>query len=150
MQLKVYIAGIISGGKPKDVFKYFDDMAKTLKDFGYYVFSPLTGKGVLRTEKVFRSHGYINPISTNHAIVERDRWMVKNSDIIFCDLSGGDIVSIGCTAELAWAHDNGVHSVVVLPEKHVMRHAFILEMADILFTNYNDAMRYMSDLTLDK
>jgi len=146
MNLRVYVAGIISGGKPEDVFNYFDSMKSTFEEFGYDVFSPLTGKGVLRTTKEFMSHGYTNPVSTNHAIVERDRWMVKNSDVIFCDLSGKDTASIGCTAELAWAHDNGVHSVVILPEEHAMRHAFILEMADILFTNREDGIDYMSNL----
>ena len=148
MRLKVYIAGIITGAKTGDVFNYFDNMKKTLEDFGYDVFTPVAGKDMCRTEKnPFGSQQKIEiPQLTNHAIVERDRWMVKNSDIIFCDLSGKDTASIGCTAELAWAHDNGVHSVVILPEEHVMRHAFILEMADVLFNNREDALIYMDSL----
>ena len=146
MKLRVYIAGIITGLTAEDAFKYFDSVKKTLEDFGYDVFTPMSGKDEMRTELRFNPQGHKLPQATKHAIVERDRWMVKNSNIIFCDLSGKDTASIGCTAELAWAHDNGIHSVVILPEEHVMRHAFILEMADVLFDNREDALIYMDSL----
>ena len=148
MKLRVYVAGIITGLTAEEVFKYFDSAKKTLEDFGYDVFTPVAGKDMCRVEKrKFASQQKSKiPQLTNHAIIERDRWMVKNSDIIFCDLSGKDTASIGCTSELAWAHDNGVHSVVILPEEHVMRHAFILEMADVLFDNREDALIYMDSL----
>jgi len=146
MRLRVYVAGIITGTTPEDAFSYFDGIKKILEDFGYDVFTPMAGKDELRVESIFNPEGHKLPQATKHAIVERDRWMVKNSNIIFCDLSGKDTASIGCTAELAWAHDNGIHSVVILPENHVMRHAFILEMADVLFDNREDALIYMDSL----
>ena len=148
--MKVYIAGRISGGKPNEVFEYFDSTCSRLSGFGYEVLSPMLAKEDLRTEKRFMAHGYRTPTTTNNAILRRDHWMVLSSDIVFMNMSDMTDISIGCTAELAWAYDNNKHTVVILPEGNVMEHAFILQMADILFKTYEDAMQYMQYDVRDK
>ena len=143
MKLRVYLAHPISGLSYNDVIAYFESTAKQLTDIGYEVLSPMTGKKELRNELNLRAEGYKNPCSTNHAIVRRDKWCVEHSDVFFLDLIDAQEISIGSTCELAWAYASNVHSIVVLPEESKMRHAFILEMADILYTNHNDAIEYL-------
>lgn len=145
--MKVYIALPISGRAYEEVHllcSYLSDMFKML---GYEVLSPMTAKGILRNELEFRSHGYDNPVCTNHAIFERDKWMVSNCDVIFIDLWHDETISIGCMMELAWASLLGKHSVVLMnPKTPAYNHAFVLEAADIVFHTIGDALDYMGEL----
>ena len=142
---KIYIAHPISGGSATEVYKWFDDTANTLMNFGFDVMSPLLGKGHLRTELKFRAEGYNHPLSTNHAIYERDKWMCERADVVLTDLSGTERVSIGCMMEMAWAAAAGVHTICVMPKENVHRHAFVLEAADIVFETFDEAMTYLEN-----
>jgi nucleoside 2-deoxyribosyltransferase len=145
--LNIYIVHPISGCTGEEVVKYYDDMIEVLKDFGYNTFSPMTGKRQMRTELEFKATGYDNcPITSNHAIIERDRWMVSKADVVFANLTKAGRVSIGSCFELAWAHDKGKHTVVVMEEKNIHRHAFVIESADIVFTTEEDALAYLKEL----
>lgn len=145
--MKVYIALPISGHAYEDIREVFSHLSDTFKFFGYEVLSPMTAKGVLRNELEFRSHGYDNPVCTNHAIFERDKWMVSNCDIIFVYLKGGGDISIGCMMELAWASLLGKHSIVVMGgDGSIYNHAFVLEAADIIFHETREALDYMKQL----
>src|SRR4030067_3414693 len=101
--VKIYLMHQISGLDYDTVVNYFWKTKRQLESFGYIVLHPMTGKSYLRNEIEFKAHGYDNPASTNHAIIERDYWMVKNSDIVLADLRM-DRVSIGMIMELAWAY----------------------------------------------
>lgn len=145
--MKIYIAGPISGKGYDEVMKYF----KTTNDLlskHFEVFCPLNGKGHLRNELEFKAHGYDeHPISTNHAIIERDRWMVDQSDVIYANLTeSGERVSIGTCMELAWGHDKGKHTIVAMNKDNIHRHAFVLEAADIVFETHKEAMEYLRNL----
>lgn len=144
--MNIYLAHPVSGLSYEDVANYYVGMSMLLKQAGYTILSPMTAKECLRTEKKLRAHGYDNPISTNHAIIERDRWMVCKADIVYVNLMNATDVSIGCMMELAWAHDRGKHTVVSVPEDNVHRHAFVLEAADIVFDNHEDAYDYLIQL----
>lgn len=149
--MKIYIAGAISGQTAKDVFTYFKNTAFQLQGLGYTVYSPLLGKGTLfRNEVEFKAEGYDHhPIVTNHAIMERDRWMVSSVDIVYCNLTmAPDRVSIGSMMELAWAHQLGLHTVVAMQRDNIHRHAFVLEAADVPFETTIEAMDYLKDLSL--
>ena len=145
--MKIYLARPISGQSYEVVSKYYHNTAEKLADNGYEVLSPMNGKGHLRTELEFKAEGYKdNPISTNHAIMERDRWMVKTADIVYANLLDAPYASIGTCMELAWAHDSGKHSVVVMDKHNVHRHAFVLEAADIVFETHEAAIEYLIKL----
>jgi nucleoside 2-deoxyribosyltransferase len=138
----LYLAHPISGLSYDQVVDYY---RKAKEDLGlhYDIFCPMTGKGYLRTEINFKAVGYNNPVSTNHAIKERDKWMIKTSDIVFIDLTGADRVSIGCCMELAWADMLDKHSIVVMEKENIHRHAFVLECADLVFETYEEAVKYL-------
>ena len=141
--MKIYLALPISGRGYDDVVEDIFMLKKILENIGYEVLQPMTAKGYLRTEVEFKAHGYDNPVSTNHAIAERDKWMVQQSDIILMDLSQAKSISIGCMMELAWGALLGKHTIVVMGEGNPHRHAFVIEAADIIFSNTDAAIGYL-------
>ena len=144
--MDIYLARPINGYSYLEVMDWYKKTRGELEYF-YTILSPMSNKEALRTETKFRAHGYDNnPVSTNHAIIERDRWMVSRADVVFMDLSNTAEVSIGCMMELAWAHQIGKHTIVVMSEDNIHQHAFVLEAADIVFTTYEDAIWYLQEL----
>jgi nucleoside 2-deoxyribosyltransferase len=144
--MKIYLAGPISGLGYDEVVGKYKEKANVLRDMGYDILCPMTGKTYLRNELKLKAGGYGYPVSTNHAIFERDRWMVSTADIILADLSNsGDRVSIGTMMELAWTAMLGKHTLIVLPEENIHRHAFVLEAGDIIFTTLDEAFAYLGD-----
>lgn len=145
--MKVYCVHPISGLSYQEVMEYYNSIEQFLNTIGYDVLCPMKGKDAMRTEVAFRSHGYDNtPISTNHAIFGRDQWMIRQSDIVFANLSGAKNVSIGSCMELAWASMLGKHVIVVMEKENIHVHTFVLEAADIIFEDLESAKNYMSRL----
>lgn len=146
--MKIYLAGRISGSTPEEVFGYFNGTKAVLRDlYGYEVLTPMMGKEYLRTEKKFAPEGYKYPVSTDHAIVERDRWMVSQADIVYVNLMDTEHVSIGCMMELAWASILGKHTIIAFEKDNIHYHAFVLEAADIVFNSTEEAMQYLKDIS---
>lgn len=145
-RFKIYIARKISGADGEETFTWYDNVITHLEYWGYQTLSPLTGKGVLRTEVKYAPHGYDLPVASDHAIFERDKWMVQNCDIVLMDLSMTTSPSIGCMFELAWASFLGKHTVVVIPKDNCHRHAFVIEGADIVFEDLETAMKYLESV----
>jgi nucleoside 2-deoxyribosyltransferase len=141
--MHIYLAHQISGLDYKTVKDYYDKVTKIMKELGLEPLCPMTAKGTLRTETNFKSEGYGTPVSCNHAIFERDQWMVRNCDIILTDLTGMTRSSIGCCMEMAWASLLGKHSIVVMEKLNPHRHAFVLESADIVFETLEEAIEYL-------
>ena len=148
----IYIAGPISGKSYKEASEYFINTKLALEKLGYCVFSPLTGKDYLRNETKLKAAGYnsINPISSNHAIYNRDQWMsTKRADIIYCNLSQADRISIGSMFELAWGSYTGKHIIIAIGKKDLSNphfHAFVLEAGDIIFETHAEAIAYLTVL----
>jgi len=146
--MKIYTAGPISGQSYEQVMNKYKEQVKILRGIGYEVICPMTGKSYLRTELEFKAKGYEqHPLSTNHAIKERDRWMVGQADIVLVDFSScNGIVSIGSCMELAWADELKKHSIVVMDKDNIHQHCFILECADIVFSTLIEAYSYLKKL----
>ena len=141
--MKIYLARSISGLSYAEVM---EEYGKTVSKLGalYHILNPMTAKGHLKSEKEFASYGkYTHPVSVGHAIYERDKWMVQSCDILFADLSGTTKASIGVMYELAWAAQLNKHTVLVLPEGNIHTHTFVWESADVVFTEYDDAINYL-------
>lgn len=144
--MRIYLAHPISGMSGEEIFGYYDNLISILQD-DFIVLHPLIGKGELRTEKEYKAKGYGTAISSNHAIFERDRWMVSSSDIVLVDLSDTKSPSIGCMMELAWASLLGKHTIVVMQNENIHQHAFVIEAADIIYDNLDDAITYLLKLS---
>jgi hypothetical protein len=140
---KIYLAHPISSMSTDEVFTYYDNMTNILKPI-YEVLSPMLGKDSLRCEKEFRAEGYGDPMISNHALFERDTWMVKQCDIILCDFTDARVSSIGCAMELAIGSWLYKHTVIVMPKGNINDHAFIREAGDIIFDNIDSAIEYLN------
>jgi hypothetical protein len=144
--LKIYCVHPISGLTADEVFEYYEGTKSRLENMGYDVYVPMFGKGFLRTEKKFKAHDYRSPLTTNHAIFNRDKWMVKHSDILYANFMGAQHVSIGSMMELAWGCDNEKQVIVTMEENNVHMHAFVLEAATIVFPTVEETMDYLTQL----
>jgi hypothetical protein len=144
--LKIYLARSISGQTYKDVVAYYKKTSKQLERAGYEILHPMTGKGILRNERQFKSVGYDHPCSTNHAIFSRDKWMVYQSDVVYVNLCNTEIVSIGSVSEMAIANTLNKHVVVSMESENIHHHAFVLEMASVIWKSHNEAMDYLVKL----
>ncbi len=146
--MKIYLAGPISGKGYNEVVDLYREKAELLRHHGYEVLCPMTGKAHLRNELNLKAFGLKDhPTSTNHSIFERDKWMVSNCDVILADLSNaGSRISIGTMMELAWAAAYSKHSVVVMQEDNIHQHAFVLEAADLVFPDIEQAITYLAEL----
>ena len=146
--LKIYFAGPISGKSGDDVFGYYKSIEEEFAGLAT-VLSPMTGNPELRFEKKYSPEGYPNPVVTDHAIVERDLWMVRQADVVFVNLFLTEWVSIGSISELAWAHLLGKHTVIALEEGNIHEHAFVVQMTDIRFPIPRQARDYLKELCQD-
>ena len=146
--MKIYCARPISGCSGEEVVEYYETIKNILTNLGYNVYIPMVGKGEMRTEVEFKADQptHDNPLATNHAIYERDKWMVTQSDIVFANLVDAKSVSIGTVMEMAWAALLGKHLVVAMGKADLHRHAFVLESADVVFETAPEAMRYLKQL----
>lgn len=143
--LSIYCAHPISGLTWDEVVDYYKNIKTTLQDIGLEVFQPMTGKNAIRTEigERFQPADFRAEVATNHAIIERDRWMVEHCDLLYLDLTGVKNISIGCMMELAWAHLLGKYTIVIMEEGNIHRHAFVVEAADIVFDFPQKAIDYL-------
>jgi hypothetical protein len=148
MKNKLYLAHPMSGLSGKEIFDYFDTAKDKLNKY-YDILSPVTGKDYLRTIDKAIPSGYKNPISNDHAIFQRDTWMVSQSNIVFCDFTGSEKISIGCCMELAIASWLNKHTIVVMDKNNVHKHSFILEAADIIFDTLEEGLNYLIELGND-
>ena len=145
-QFSVYCARPLTGCKYEEIVGYYNRVGSRLNSAGMRVLTPMCAKGCISDGSKVKGQGYKQPTSTNHAIKERDKWMVQNSNVIFVNLIGTTRVSIGSVMELAWADLLGVHAVVVLDEQNIHQHAFVLDCADIVFTTEEEALIYLEKL----
>lgn len=55
-------------------------------------------------------------------------------------------MSIGCICELAVGAEHHKHTIVVMEKDNINRHAFVLELADIVFETTKEAREYIHKL----
>lgn len=145
MKHTIYLIGPISGLSYNDAVSHFDERASKLPQ--YNILHPMLGKDYLRNELELKSHGYKNPISTNHAITLADFWRVDKSDILFADFTKAkDRVSIGTVAEISRGFAKNKLIITVLPDDNIHNHAFILEMSAIVFKTVEEAVEYLNNI----
>ena len=144
--MKIYTVGSISGLTKEQVEEYFTGSKHYFESLGYTVFNPMSGKGQLRVDKIYRAKDYRHPVATNRAIIGRDRWMVGQADVIYANFSNSQMASIGSMFELAWAYELKKHIVAVIPKENIHQHAFVLQACDIIFETEEEAKEYLKDL----
>jgi len=143
--MRIYLAHPISGLSYDEIVAYYVKMRERLSP-EWEIMNPMTAKEELRNETKLRAYDYDNPVATNKAIVHRDFWMVSRSDVLYANLLGVTWPSIGCIIELSWAWARQIHTVVAMDFMGPNWHAFVIEMANIIFSGENDAINYLNRL----
>jgi nucleoside 2-deoxyribosyltransferase len=146
---RVYCAGPISGKNLGEMYRAFTKRAEVLQGMGFEVLHPFLGMDELNIDEVAKAKGYEDPIACDRAIFGRDRWMIKQADILFADLTNAKTkVSIGTTMELAWGYEREEVLVIVagLNTGDAMDHAFVHEAADLVFPTYENALAFLKHL----
>lgn len=145
-KLKVYVAGSMSGLTWEETKNRFFSVRDRLEAVGFMVFTPLLGKDeVFEEDQVLTARGLDdNAIMKESSIVNRDRWMVENSDIIFANLSGVKKASLGTCFEIAWAYASkpSKNVIAVIDKNTIHDHAFIHQCATI-FYDVEEALCYL-------
>jgi len=142
---KVYAAHPITGLSGDEVLDYYSAIMDRLSGVAF-VLCPMTGKGYLSGEKSLAATGYVGPLANDHAIFSRDKWMVSQADIILCDLSGAEKVSIGCVMEIALANSFGKNVVLVMEKGNPHNHSFVKEASTVIYETLDEALKYIKAL----
>jgi len=145
--MKIYLARPFTGHSYKEVAAYYKKCSKELTKYGYQILNPLTCKNFLKNEKSLKSGYFNHPAITPHAIFRRDKWMVKQADIVYANLLSSTKVSIGVCFELAWANTYHKHTILAINQNNVYNHAFLIEAADMTFTKHEEVIKYLKELT---
>ena len=143
---KIYCVHPISGSTPEEVFNYYDTTQKQLTNMGFDVLTPMYGKGDIRTANLFKTDNHEGPVTNKHAIFGRDKWMVKQADILYANFLGATKASIGGCFELAWGCNDHKQIILVMEKDNIHQHAFILEAATIIFETEIEALTYLEKI----
>ncbi len=138
----VYFAHPISGVSLEVVQQYYDDMRKM---FGKICFVQTPMDVVARTDLSERKESSEDPAKANYVVTSRDCKFVKDSDVIFANLSKCTRVSIGTVMEIAWAYDCGKYIIIVMDKEGLHEHGMILGTYAVIFTDFNSAAQHLVD-----
>ena len=142
---RVYLAGPISGltlDQASNTWRL--DVAARLSCFDIASENPL--KFIHDHIGKFDSQGIGGTqLGTARGLTEADRFMLSNSDIMFCNLSGAEKVSIGTMIELGWADIQRIPVLVVMDEGNMHDHAMVKSIASWIVPTLEEGI----DLTID-
>ena len=144
--LSIYCCAAISGRPYDEVIKYYEQLRDDLIKYGMHPFIPMVRKDHMNDPSL-PAFGFNEPGSSDKAITNRDRWLVKNSNIVYANLLDAKRVSIGTCMELAWAYDCGKHIILSIEKTgNLHQHAFVLTAADVIYHTHEEAMLYIKEM----
>jgi nucleoside 2-deoxyribosyltransferase len=139
----IYTAGPISGCTYGECTGWRDYVAQEFYKLAPYIrtMSPMHGKTYLKREKVM-GDGYPDfPLSTDHAIMCRDRNDVKRSDLVLFNFLDAPRVSIGTCIEIGWADAWQKPSVVVMQKGGLHDHSMVRGMNAVFTDNLDEGIQ---------
>lgn len=130
-QPHVYLAGPITGLTFQEAkFGWREDVAQNLFQKGVGVISPMRFKDVEHFSEDHQKS--LSPLgsdleimSTEHGLTVRDYNDVVRCDLVFANLLGSKIVTIGTVMEIAWAFMLRKPCVIVMDKDNIHQHAMI-------------------------
>lgn len=150
-QQLVYLVGPITGLSYEGCTEWRDAVKEDLEATGiYHCLTPMRGKKHLVghdnlpanvPERIRR------PGCNGHDILARDYYDCMRSDVIFCNLIGADMASIGSCFELAWSWGNPKSfSVVIMEPDNPHAHIFPIQAGSVIFPTIEEGVRYMKEV----
>jgi hypothetical protein len=151
-QQLVYLVGPITGLSYQGCTEWRDAVKEELEATGrYHCFTPMRGKKHLKENQDIPAtipEHIRRPGCSGHDILARDYYDCTRADVIFCNLAGAEIPSIGSMFELAWSYANpNSFSVVILDgEANPHWHAFVIQAGSVVFPTLEEGVKYMKDV----
>lgn len=135
----VYLCGPISGLSWHDTMWWREHASAELEKAGIKALSPLRRKDFLEDEKSIKN-SYNHPFGTADFIVTRDRFDVKNCDVVLANLLDAKTVSIGSMIEFGWASAYDKPIVAVMKKGDIHRHAIADKCCSIIVGGIDEAI----------
>jgi len=133
--INVYFARPFSEYSPESVKAYYRNIISGIKELKLdKVIYPIVPLSVYETDPDTNTIGNqpgLIPELSDRAIVEKDFFMIRRSDIIVADLTFSG-AAIGTTMEIAYAHANNKH-IVLLYDKDRPVHIFYTGLAHLKY-----------------
>lgn len=139
---RVYLCGPITGCTYDEATVEREKMVEKFKERGVEALSPMRGKifYLESRNEALKAKGHVEIMSTDKAIVKRDKNDVKNSDLIFADLRGAKKTSIGSMVEYGWADAMGIPIITVMEEEtNPHDHAFVHQLSTYVTADVDEA-----------
>jgi nucleoside 2-deoxyribosyltransferase len=143
-----YLAGPIThAGSFEGAANWRETVAQWLEDMDIHAFSPMRGKAFLKDNWNLKEDGsFDNILSSPKAIVGRDHFDVRRTDVMLVNLLGSEKASIGTCIEYGWAHERGTPIVTVVAEGNIHRHAMLMEMSTYVTTDLEEGVALVDTL----
>lgn len=146
--MKVYFGRPFTGQPYEEVIKYYQHIENICSDNIIKPIIPITMSENLMDGIIKDDISHLNnPTLTDRGIVYRDKWMLLRSDVLVMDLTFEVELPVGVFFELAWAKDHGLHTVTLFEKGSKFDRVFIRESSDIILTNIDNAIEYLSSLS---
>jgi len=124
---KVFLSGPISG-LTYDGSEAWREEFEALVGPEITCLSPLRAKHFLRPHgAIEQSYGEVSTLSSDRGIMTRDHYDCARADLVVCNLSGVNRVSIGTVMEVAWAFAYRKPLVMIMEPGSVHDHPMIRE-----------------------
>lgn len=139
MRPVVYISGPIAGCTWDEATSWRNQIVDLLPECD--VRNPMRGKEFLKWQKQMPHTADDTPISSQRAIVMRDHWDVKNSNVLIVNLGDAKQVSIGTCFELAWAWSYRIPAILIMEDGNPNDHPFIREASYVQVNSLSEAIK---------
>lgn len=120
MRPTVYLAGQITGLTYNRANDWRLTVTRDLADCGIKAISPLRCKEFLAALESISGHGaeysHMSVLSSPRGVMTRDRFDAMRCNVLFCNLLGTTVPSIGTCMEIAWADSRRTPIVAVMEE----------------------------------
>lgn len=147
MSYLVYLSGPISGLTFAECTEWRRRMADQLEDYDLEVLDPMRdvtapSPDTLIDELVLGIGSVDASMLSDRGIMVRDHHDTCRADLLVINLLGAKKASIGTVAELAWAYDRNIPTIVLMEnDGNVHDHPFVREMTSYRVDHPDRAMR---------
>ena len=128
MEFLMYTAGPIKGLTYDGASTWREYVHNEMKELAPWIktISPVRGDHAAKgTDKLIQNDFKEHVFTTKYAINQRDYNDVKRADIIFVNLLGTEVVSIGTVMEIAWARAFNKPVVMMMKDGNIHDHPLL-------------------------
>lgn len=144
----VYAAGGITGLSWEEAVAWRRQMQDALSEYNIHIMNPLRGKDYLNNGKLLPHTQDEYVFSSAKAILYRDMFDVRRSDLVFVNFLGLSKVSIGTVMEVGGAWMANKPIVLAIDEKNVHQHPMIEQSAGWTVNNIEDGIYVVKSILL--